>query len=257
MMLPAKQSQEILMRPTASALRPLLILFLALPAAAYEGTVYEHAKATITAHVFLKRAVPESATYQGPKGHYLLTAEELESLSYVDADSGLKRDIWRFTETGIERLDEEGGAASRWGFAQEACVNVLEEIIGALDEKTGKEQVSEELASRVKALKNRAQWAEKRRKVLAATEAAQPGYLRDPAQLDSLEKEIVAASATVEKIAEAQAEVEPGLERLIAPEQEKLKNPKATFYAAMARALAKAGKDLDRSSAALDALPNE
>lgn len=232
-------------------------LWVALPvSAAPASIVYEHPKAAakLTVHYADKDANPDAAAYEGKKGMYLVTWRELYELGYDDAATQTRYNIYELTPAALEHREDHRAGASRWAYSGDTVIPALERVIAGLVKAKGKQEASPELASRIKDLRAKAKSAETRRKALEILEGAIPGSVKDAGRLKDLAEEIAAASAKIEEVESARAEVEPKLDTIIDPSNP---NPKAAFYWGMGRSLDSAAKNLAQAENVLDWLPKK
>lgn len=232
----------------------LALALLAAPAAAADirTTVDRHGNATISAHYQGRFHNPYALTYQGPKGHYLVTADDLYSLGWDEEERQLRHNVWRFDGAALSHQIDHRAGASKVRFADAGIIAMAESAIDELVRKKGKKQAPAELADKIKALRDRAARLETRRKALETAEAVAPGYIKDPAALAALKDDIEAAAVEAKRIEEVRIEAEPNLDKLIDPQNP---NPKASFYAGLGSTISEENRLLDRVQANLDWQP--
>lgn len=231
---------------------PLLAVLLAAPAAAdTRTTVNRHGNAKISAHTLGRFHNPYALSYEGPKGHYLVTAEDLYGLGYDDENTQTRYNVWGFSGAALTHKVDHRAGESKVRFDNAGIVAMAETAIDELVKK-GKKPAPAEFADKIKAIETRAARLETRRKALEAAEALVPGTIKDPAALAKLKDDISSAADEAKRIEEVRVEVEPKLDQLIDPNNP---NPKASFYAGLGHTLAEENRVLDRVQNNLDWQP--
>ncbi|MBI4345507.1 MAG: hypothetical protein HY553_01540 [Elusimicrobia bacterium] len=177
----------------------LLAALAALPAVAQSDVAYQPVPGVVlTVHTEQAGQAPDAVLYQGPKGHYLLTREELFDRFAVDR--GEEQAIYNltdFTPAGIRHrwIHREPGVVKPYGHPSGA--HEAESLIDRLG--ASKEEARPEAAARVRALRSRAARAGARRASLLAAESLAPGTVKDKAWLERLDSEIASATAAADQ----------------------------------------------------------
>lgn len=228
---------------------PLFLLALSLGAApAAADSVYRHPQAKLTSHH--AEAEPTSCvSYEGPRGHYLITSDDLYGLGWDLSDMQTRYNILRWDGDALSHQPHNRAPATRHALNDASSVAAIEGVLEQLIAKKGKKKAPDELRARITKSLARAARAESRRKAFAAAESLAPGSQKDPALIAGLKDRVAAVAAETQRVEDARVQVEPELDGLLAPGNP---NPKASFYAGMGANLALREAELARIEASLD-----
>jgi hypothetical protein len=211
------------------------------------------AKAKLTVHTKAGAASPDSVTYEGPKGHFLVSSTELGDLSRENTCSPILENVYGLSNGGLTYRTSTAEAEATLAWSAPAAVSRLETAISELRGKAKKEEAPDEFAARVASLKRRADAAEGLRQSLKLANELHPGYILDTAELDSLQSRLAVAAATIAASKSERVKGEAAA-AAAAPSAED-PNPKATFYWRQRLALDEAARAVAQSEDSLRLLP--